>query len=473
MFNSLRSFAFISLGIILPIVIGLGVYFRIVVENDIIVKMAETQNFSVSHGFSRSVWKRYAPSLKLLPCRKEPCPDTAKFYEALQKDVEDYFQPLTLLQYNIYHATGEKIVTNEQFTADASLDRESEKAFLAAQYGHVKSVLLFGYRYGNGEFNVVRTFVPLRSGTGGSDEVEGIIELFYDITPMWKNPLFYQILSISLICAMVAFLFAMVFFVSRRAESIITKQHEMTMDLSSAKASAEAENREKSKFLANVSHELRTPLNAIIGFSEILKDEVMGPLGNEQYKEYVRDIHSSGVHLLSLINDILDFSKANAGKLEIELSDVDVNKLLKSSMRLVLPRAQEAEVTLNEDLPSDHAVLKTDPKRLKQCVLNLLSNSVKFTPSGGTITLRAWDSVSDQRFVIEVVDTGVGIAAKDISKVMATFGQAENKLSRRYEGTGLGLPLSKKLVELMGGTFEIQSEEGKGTTVIISLPKHA
>ena len=171
-----------------------------------------------------------------------------------------------------------------------------------------------------------------------------------------------------------------------------------------------------------------------------------------------------------MINDILYFSKANAGKLEVEFSDTDITKVLKGSVRLITPRANEAQVQLVEELPKDHIVLSTDAKRLKQVVLNLLSNSVKFTPQGGKVTLTAEHLVAEKQVIIRVRDTGVGIAPKDIAKVMATFGQVENKLSRRYEGTGLGLPLSKKLVELMGGTFDIQSKEGSGTVVSIILP---
>ncbi|MCB2082248.1 MAG: sensor histidine kinase, partial [Rickettsiales bacterium] len=187
-------------------------------------------------------------------------------------------------------------------------------------------------------------------------------------------------------------------------------------------------------------------------------------------KDYIRDIHNSGVHLLSLINDILDYSKADAGKLEVEMTDVDITKIMRNSMRLVAPRAQEASVNLTSELPKEHLVIHTDARRLKQVILNLLSNAVKFTPAGGQVKLSLWREMSDQAIIIEVKDTGVGIAPKDISKVMSTFGQVENELSRRYEGTGLGLPLSKRLVELMGGELEIRSKVNEGTTVTIVLP---
>ncbi|MCB0307710.1 MAG: sensor histidine kinase, partial [Calditrichaeota bacterium] len=165
------------------------------------------------------------------------------------------------------------------------------------------------------------------------------------------------------------------------------------LELAAQAAAAEAENENKSQFLASISHELRTPLNAIIGFSEIIRNETMGPLQNDQYKDYIRDIHNSGVHLLSLINDILDYSKAEAGKLDLILEEVDITKLIHASMRLITPRAEIARVQLSTEVPSEHYVLTTDGKKVKQILLNLLSNSVKFTPEGGTVKVTLWQNV--------------------------------------------------------------------------------
>jgi two-component system cell cycle sensor histidine kinase PleC len=189
------------------------------------------------------------------------------------------------------------------------------------------------------------------------------------------------------------------------------------------------------------------------------------------HQEYMEDINASGRHLLSLINDILDFSKAEAGKLQMEWAESDVTKIIRNSLRMVMPRAESAQVTLFEDLPSQHLVIITDAKKLKQVLLNLLSNAVKFTPAGGEVRCHAWVDVVTGGITIEVRDTGIGIAPKDISRVMTPFGQVDSALSRKYEGTGLGLPLSKKFVESMGGTFTIESELKKGTSVTVNIPK--
>ena len=175
--------------------------------------------------------------------------------------------------------------------------------------------------------------------------------------------------------------------------------------------------------------------------------------------------------MLSLINDILDFSKAEAGKLDLEYEELDLNKLIKASMRTQEPRAQTAEVTLLDDLPSTHIVMHCDAKRLKQIMLNLLSNAVKFTPPQGRVTVSAWESAIDNKVCIEVADTGIGIAAKDIAKALTPFGQVDSELSRRYEGTGLGLPLTKKFIELLGGSMNLESEVGVGTRITVILPK--
>ena len=239
--------------------------------------------------------------------------------------------------------------------------------------------------------------------------------------------------------------------------------------LREAKEAAESANRTKSEILANMSHELRTPLNAIIGFSDIIHREAFGPVGERRYLDYARDIHDSGTHLLALINDILDVSKAEAGRIELLETLVDIPELFDSCLRLVRARADEAQLTLAAG-PTGHLPnLQADGLRLKQVLLNLLSNAIKFTPPGGHVTLDA--SVDDQRsLVIRVADTGIGMAPEDIPKALSPFGQLESTRARRYPGTGLGLPLSKALIELHGGKLRIDSEAGRGTTVTVTIP---
>ncbi|NQU72071.1 MAG: PAS domain S-box protein [Rhodospirillales bacterium] len=233
---------------------------------------------------------------------------------------------------------------------------------------------------------------------------------------------------------------------------------------------AELASRAKSEFLASVSHELRTPLNAIIGFSEVIKMETLGPLGNPTYRDYVGNILSSGHHLLNLINDVLDISKIEAGKVELHEADVDVLETIKSCVTMTKERAEAHGVSLiidfdGEAIPS----LRADPHRLKQILINLLSNAIKFNQPGGTVTVMARYS-DDSGHLLQVIDNGIGIAADDISTALERFRQVDSDLNRRYEGTGLGLPLARSLAEIHGGSLDIQSQLGKGTTVSVHLP---
>jgi signal transduction histidine kinase len=227
-------------------------------------------------------------------------------------------------------------------------------------------------------------------------------------------------------------------------------------------------NQAKSAFLANMSHELRTPLNAIIGFSEIVAGELFGPTG-ARYVEYAHDIHSSGIHLLSIIGDVLDLSKIEAGQRALTESVVDLYEAAEASLRLVRGRAENGHIRLVNGVPRGLPRVNADERAVKQILLNLLSNAVKFTPKGGRVAVGA-ELRGDGSLAISVDDTGIGIAAENIPRALAPFSQVDSSLSRRYEGTGLGLPLVKSLIELHGGTLELESEEGKGTLAAIVFP---
>lgn len=232
---------------------------------------------------------------------------------------------------------------------------------------------------------------------------------------------------------------------------------------------ASAANRAKTDFLSGMSHELRTPMNAIIGFSDMMVHNVFGPIDNLRYEEYARDINASGHHLLDLINDILDLSKIEAGKFELHVQDVETVSLVESCLNLVSGRATAAHVQLTAELDHGPALVQGDVRKLKQVLINLLTNAIKFTPIGGRVTLRVLSTVTGG-VRLEVCDTGMGISEQDMSKIMQPFWQAKNARVRDQEGTGLGLILSKSLMELHGGTLSITSTLGQGTTVIATLP---
>lgn len=245
----------------------------------------------------------------------------------------------------------------------------------------------------------------------------------------------------------------------KKAEEVLTQ----------SVARAETANVAKSAFLANMSHELRTPLNAIIGFSDIIQSETFGTVGSPRYKEYAQDINEAGLHLLNLINDILDLSKIEAEKDELYEEALDVPSEIDSALSLVRQRAEKNNITIELKIEEDIPDLEADERKLKQILVNLLTNAIKFTKPGGTVTVSAWCR-PDSGFVFQIVDTGIGIAPKDIPKALLQFGQVDSDLNRKYEGTGLGLPLTKALVELHGGSLDLQSEEGIGTIVTVRFP---
>ena len=227
-------------------------------------------------------------------------------------------------------------------------------------------------------------------------------------------------------------------------------------------------NTAKSEFLANMSHELRTPLNAVVGFSDVMRKQMLGPIGNPKYLEYTKDIHDAGNHLLALINDILDLSKVESGKDELHEEVLEIGGLLDSVRKLVSGRAESASVGLKFDVARGLPALRADERKLKQIFVNLMSNAIKFTDTGGRVTFRAWNG--DDGMVFQVVDTGIGIAAENIPIALAPFRQIEHGLVRKFHGTGLGLPLAKSLVEMHGGSLDLQSQVGVGTTVTVRFP---
>jgi signal transduction histidine kinase len=226
--------------------------------------------------------------------------------------------------------------------------------------------------------------------------------------------------------------------------------------------------RARKDFLTSTSHELRTPLNAILGFSEMLTKEMFGPLNNPRYLEYAQIIHNSGVHVLSLVNDLLDLSKLDAGKLELRVEQVEILKVIIDCVRCVEAQATRDHIGIVVHVADGVDRLCGDNKRLHQMLLNLLSNALKFTPVGGEISIDVFRRGRD--VCISVSDSGIGIKAEDIPKVLEPFGQVESELSQRHQGTGLGLPLTKELAELHGGSLHMESNVDVGTTVTITLP---
>jgi signal transduction histidine kinase len=245
---------------------------------------------------------------------------------------------------------------------------------------------------------------------------------------------------------------------------------QMTERLAWALDNAERANEAKSLFLANMSHELRTPLNAIIGFSDILRNQRFGEMGNPRYKEYAADINESGMHLLSIINAILDLSKIEAGSAStVGETEFDVDAVIESAEHMVRMLAERGDVALFVQKPEMSVHLIGVERMVRQILVNILSNAVKFTGTGGVVSLTA-SLRSNGSFVVSISDTGIGMSPEDVKLALTPFGQADNSLSRKHAGTGLGLPLAKAMMELHNGRLMVRSAPGRGTTIILVFP---
>ena len=260
----------------------------------------------------------------------------------------------------------------------------------------------------------------------------------------------------------------------KRSQTALERQAIELADLaekySREKNRAEEANQTKSKFLANMSHELRTPLNAIIGFSEIMESGMFGTLGSEKYQEYCHDILTSGHYLLEVINDILDMSKIEAGRMKLDMEELDLSKTLAESLRVVSGRAEGKNLLLDADIDGPISVV-ADRRAIKQIIVNLLSNAVKFTPDGGKVVVRS--QLLENSIVLMIADTGIGIAPQSLQRLGRPFEQVESQLTKTYHGSGLGLAIARSLTNLHGGSMRLRSKLGTGTVVRVSLPRDA
>ncbi|WP_417519280.1 ATP-binding protein [Minwuia sp.] len=329
--------------------------------------------------------------------------------------------------------------------------KKLDPAFLASieKAGLVRDLTIAGRETGYGEASV-----PLPVSGGDPD-----------LKLIWKP----NLPGTAMIPWMLAALTAFIVVVIAAGAVFMRRMAAHAEALDRAREISEQANRQKSGFLANMSHELRTPLNAVIGFADIMRNQYLGPVGNPRYLEYATDIRNSGEHLLSLVNGLLDMSKIESGHYEIDMEAVDLREILSQSRKMVEGLAEEKGVDLVIDIPDTAAIVMADEKSLRQVLINLMNNAVKFTPAGGRVSITS-AAQPGGRVVIRISDTGIGIREKDLELILEPFYQVESRPDGGQRGTGLGLSVSRKLVELMGGSLLIESTVGQGTAVSVTLP---
>ncbi len=491
MFNLQRYFSLTSAVVVVIATIAVITLYRQIAIDDI-VESAEIENTGLAQSFADQIWPAFASHFASVDGAGLEGLRTSVETTALQISLESLTRGLPVLKVRIYTAAGDLAFSTAIDEIGAS-KAAHEGAISEALSGTVSSAFLRREDYimpsGNPEDRyLVETQLPI---LGEDNEVLGIFELHTDVTDLMVRIL--ETISGMVIAILLAFvsLYGALFLIVRRADGIMKEQyqdllrsresiqarnHELQEEITerirvekaliSANEAAEVASKAKSEFLANMSHELRTPLNAVIGFSETIEQEILGPIGNEKYTDYIRDIGGAGRHLLAIINDILDLSKIDAGEEELDESDIEVGENISSCMALVRNWAEKAGITLKAEMPEEPIEIRADARKFRQILLNLVSNAIKFTPSGGAVKIMAWSSTPGG-CVVQVSDNGIGMSPADIPKALAVFGQVDSSLARQFEGTGLGLPLAKRFADLHGATLDIESSLCAGTTVTV------
>jgi len=411
--------------------------------------MAERNNVALTRVLANGLWSDFAPLLYQQGGRTAEALGAHPATASLNQVLRQRLRGLQVTKVKIYDLNGLTVFSTDP--KQIGDDKSKNAGFLSARAGQVASELTHRDKF---------------------DSFEGALvdrEVYYDVTDVAARMDWTRGFQVVVTVAVLGLIYFALLLIIRRLDRHLAREQDAKLALAASAARAETANRAKSEFLANMSHELRTPLNAIMGFSEIIRDGMLGPCP-ARYRDYAKDIHGSAEHLLGVIGDILNLSKAEAGKLKIAREPIEVANIVAQVLPMVERSVTESGLALVVDLEAGMPGVQGDAQRLRQVLLNLLSNAVKFTPAGGRVTIRGYGRPADGAAIIEIADSGIGIAEKHIPLVLQPFGQVESVSTRNHQGTGLGLPLAAKFIELHGGTLEIKSELGRGTCVRITLP---
>jgi signal transduction histidine kinase len=432
--------------------------------------MAERQNVALTKVFANAAWgefRNYVAQAGLSD--PEALRNTAEV-AALGTRIMALMQGSSIAKVKIYDKEGLTVYSTDR--AEIGIRKRNE-GFEEAKAGGIANEMeraneMLSFDGIMTDRNVVSTYLPLFA-PGGNTDVEAVIEVYDDVTDLVAAIDQDELFAAGVLGAVQLLIYLGLVLIVYRSDQAVERAHARELKLSAAAARAEAASQAKSEFLANMSHELRTPLNAIIGFAEIIKNGVMGPIQPPAYQTYLDDIWSAATHLGRVINDILDLTKAEAGKMQVERVEFNIVEILDRVRRILQEQAARAHLRVEIEPDGNEAVrITSDERKIQQVLLNLLSNAIKFTPPEGRVTLSAQRLLD--RVEISVRDTGIGMTAEEIPIALSPFGQVDSSLSRKYEGTGIGLPLSKRLTQLLGGELMIESQKGAGTNVRIQIP---
>ncbi|MEX1206775.1 MAG: HAMP domain-containing sensor histidine kinase [Dongiaceae bacterium] len=498
MFNLTRYFSLAALAAVVAVTVGIAVFSRNLAEKQL-VAFGESSNVGLAGAFVSSMSAGFPRFISYVASTAGAAPEglaARPETRVIDGRVRALSGALAVVKVKIYNLDGLTVYSSDP--KQLGEDKGDNPGVVGARSGRVVSELTHrgsfdAFEIELFEVDVLSSYVAMRKSDGS---IVGVIEVYADLTALMQRMNAVQLQLLFGFVAAFAALYLILFLIVRRADRVMASQHEKVRleervtalqaghhDLEqevSRRALAEAAaraakdeavlaNRGKTEFLANMSHELRTPLNAIIGFSEIIANQMFGPAGSPRYVDYAQDILDSGTHLLQIVNDILDLSKVEVGQLVLQEEECDVAAIVVAALRLVQDRAKDGGLRLEQRLAPELPPVRADGRVLKQILINLLSNAVKFTAPGGTVTVGV--ALDDAGLSVSVADTGIGMAAADIPRALTAFGQIDSALNRKYDGTGLGLPLVKALTELHGGLLDLESEVGVGTTATVRLPR--
>ncbi|WP_119301579.1 sensor histidine kinase [Dongia deserti] len=448
-----------------PLLVGAGlliatmnhVWFMASIE-----RAAERNNVALARVLSNVVWPEFESDVLARQ-------DSDEWRTSLTREIASLVRHTSVAKVKLYRSNGLMVYSTDPTDTP---EKEDGEGFAAAIKGEVKSEVEFEDKINTfgrvtSDRHIVESYIPIYDADNPR-KVVAVFEIYDDITGLLAQFRDAEARLGVFLASVLLFLYACLLTMVVRSEAIAKRHHEAKLRLADAAARADAASTAKSEFLANMSHELRTPLNAIVGFSEVMKHGLLGPVTPRPYAEYVRHIWVAASHLTDIIGNILDLSKIDAGKVTVEKSTVALPETILLVCGMMQDTASKRSITLIHDIDQGLDSMVTDPVKLRQILLNLLSNAVKFTPDGGQVMLQV-GRVGDG-IVFSVRDTGIGMDEGEIRIAMSPFGQIESPFSRMHEGTGLGLPLTQRLVGLIGGGMEISSEKGVGTVVRVILP---
>ncbi len=468
-----RRFALVGLPVaFLAAAVLIGSYHFVVLAN--LKSSVEAVAASMAQTFANTLWHDYgslvaeADDMEVAAIRTDPRT------ERLDREVRKIAAGTRVLKVKVYSLHGITLYSTDP--AQIGSNYWSEANYQIALAGGVASRLtrkatfeaMAGPRT---ELVVLESYIPAREPTG-TGRIIAVLEIYSDVTDLeagiLKRP--EAIAAMLLVVAVLLATFGVQLWVLRRAERRWLDEQAQRLKLSAEYAIEFEASRAKSAFLASMSHELRTPLNAIIGFSELLWTQAFGPLGQPRYVGYARDIHGAGLHLLGVIGNVLDLSRIEAGKTEISWETVDPGEVVQTALDMLRRDADDRNIVLHRKPDPDVPSITSDAGKLRQAVLNIVSNAIKYTRPGGTVDVGASFDAARGRVRLVIADNGIGMTAHDLEVALTPFGRVPDRWSQRQPGTGLGLPLAKRTVEILGGEFEIMSAAGVGTTVTIWLP---